>query len=121
MATRTFSPRSLYDQALFRWQAKAREIGANYDVSGEAAILSRLRVVPLRQQAAWKFERILLASNRRNHVREHEVLHASTLGHGGKIRDRSLTQIGVREHPAPLAGGHDGMNYRMDDDVGPLS
>src|SRR3954453_20660030 len=117
MATRTFSPRSLYDQALFRWQAKARGIGANYDVSGEAAILSRLCVVPLRQQATWKFERILLASNRRNHVREHEVLHASTLGHGGKIRDRSLTQVGVREHSAPIAGGHNRMNDRMDDDV----
>src|SRR4029077_10848347 len=97
MATRTFSPRSLYDQALFRWQAKAREIGANYDVSGEAAFLSRLRVVFLRQQTAWKFERILLASNRRNHMREHEVLHASTLGHGSNVRDRRLTQIGVRE------------------------
>src|SRR3954454_6065509 len=111
MATRTFWRRSLYDQALFRWQAKAREIGANYNVSGEAAILSRLRVVLRRQQPAWKFEGILLASNRRNHVCEHEMLHASTRGQGGKIRDRSLTQIGVREHPAPLAGGHD----RMDD------
>jgi hypothetical protein len=56
-------PGSIYAQALFRWQAKAREIGANYDVSGEAAILSRVRVVPLRQQAAGKFERILLATN----------------------------------------------------------
>src|SRR5947209_4987084 len=112
---------AMYDRSLFRRQAKAREIGADDDVSGEAAILSRLGVIPRRQQAAWKLERILLASNRRNHVREHEVLHASTLGHGGKIRDRSLTQIGVRKHPAPLAGGHDRMNYRMDHDVGSLS
>src|SRR5256885_13016457 len=121
MVTCPFWRRALYDRALFLWQAKAREIGANDDVAGEAAILSRLRVILLRQQAARKFERILLASNRRNHVREHELLHASTLGHGGKIRDRSLTQIGVREHSAPLAGSHNRMNYRMDDDVGSLS
>src|SRR5207244_2386546 len=61
--------RPLYDPALFRWHTKAREIGANDDVSREAALQSRRRVVFRRQHAARKFERILLAADRRNQVR----------------------------------------------------
>ena len=104
-----------------RWQAKGREIGSDDGLSGKATVLHGFPVIRFRQRAAGDFEGpLLFRSERRDHMREDQILCACPFGHRTEIESIALTKIGVRKEPAALVRPHGGMNRGMHDHIGAL-
>ena len=102
-------------------KTQTRQVRPYDDAPGEPAILDRLPVVRLCQRFARDLEGILLlCSDRRDQMSQHEMLRARTLGHGAEIRGGALAVISVRKHSAALLRSHDGMDRRMHDDISPV-
>ena len=69
-----------------RRQPQTREIGSHDNVASEPALLSRALVICLCERLTRYLEGILLLrSDRRDQMRQHQILRTCTLSHGAKI------------------------------------
>src|SRR5882757_8435464 len=103
-AART-TPRSL------RGQAQTGEVGPNDNGPSKAALLGCFPVIRLGQWLPRNLEGILLVrSDWRDQVRQDQIFRACALSHGAEVGGGALAVIGIRIHPAALAGSHDGVN-----------
>lgn len=78
-------------------------MGPHDNVSGKSAVLNNLSVIRVRKRPARNFPGALaLCPDRRDQMREHQMLRASPLCRSADIRCGALPIVERRRHPAAL-------------------
>ena len=103
-----------------RRKSDACEVSAHNNFSSKAAVFDCLSVIGFRQSTTRNFPRPLaFCPDRRNEMRKHEIFCSNPLRHRTQIGGTALPIIDWRGHSAALVWSHDGMDRRMNDDIGP--
>src|SRR5262245_60638234 len=105
-------------QSSWRWETNACEVGRDDDVSLETAVLGGFAVVGFGQHDRHFVSPQLTGSERRDQVREHEMLDTCPQRQSAEIANVALTVIDRSRKAARPLGRHDGMDDGVYQNVG---